>query len=117
MYFKKVKNKIFDVELTAAEAKALDEKCRQTLAEYVRMNDLEIEALIIRHLRRATGWGDTRLRRFYDGIDSDIHKLAEHYEMELSETPWLCVQELKQEGFDIEQWHRENHPNERYIVK
>lgn len=107
---------ITDVRLTAKEQKAFDMKARRMLAEHSRKHELEIEAIVIRELRRLTGWGETRLKRFYMDFGPDLMKLCDHYEMEEVEAPWLCTQELKKEGFDIEAWHRERYPNEKWEV-
>ena len=114
MYFKKSRGVIYDVELNAAEKKAFDMSARRMLAEHTRKHTLELEAIIMRQVRRATGWGAIRMRRFYDGFDDDLYALIDHYEMTDLDAPWLCTRELKEEGFDIEQWHKERHPNEKY---
>lgn len=108
---------IYGAKLTSAEKKALNIEAGRTLAEYLRNNQLEIEAVVIAKLRQATGWGETRLKRFYDQFDSELDKLIGRYEMTDADAPWLCTKLLKEEGFDIEQWHREKHPNEKYDVK
>lgn len=107
---------ITDVRLTAKEEKAFDMFSRRRLAEHTRKHELEIEAIVIRELRRLTGWGETKLKRFYMDFGPDLMKLCDHYEMEEVEAPWLCQNELKKEGFDIEAWHRERYPNEKYEV-
>ena len=117
MQFKKSGGKIYDVELNAAERRALNAKAGQAMAEYVRKNDLEIEAVVIRQLRILTGWGEVRLKRFYDGFVDELDMLTKRYEMSGTDEPWLCMKELKDEGFDIEQWHRERKPNEKFNVK
>lgn len=107
---------IYDVKLNAKEQKAFDMFSRRRLAEHTRQHELEIEAIVIRQLRRLTGWGGIKLKRFYMDFGPDLMRLCDHYEMEEVEAPWLCLQELKREGFDIEEWHRELYPNEKYEV-
>lgn len=114
MRVKKSGGKIYGAELTAAEQKALKMEARRQLAEYTRKHDLEIEAIVIRQLRRLTGWGGIKLKRFYDGFDGELTSLIARYEMGDDDAQWLCTRELKEEGFDVEQWHREKHPNDRY---
>lgn len=116
MRVKKAGGQVYGAELTANERKALDMEARRALAEHTRKHELEIEALVVRQVRKKTGWGGVRLRRFFDDFDTDLGKLCDHYEMDDIDTPWLCIQELKKEGFDIEQWHRERHPNEKYDI-
>ena len=116
MRVKKSGGKIYGVELTAAERKAFDMEARRILVEHSRKHELEIEAMVIRQLRKATGWGEVRLRRFFNSFDNEIFQLCERYEMEEDDAPWLCTRELLEEGFDIEKWHRELHPNEKYYI-
>lgn len=117
MFVKKSGKAVFGADLTAEEKKALDMEARRALAEHTRKHELEIEAIVIRQLRRLTGWGETRLKRFYDGFAPELNSLIEHYEMPEVDAPWLCTQELLKEGIDIEAWHKEAYPNERYVVK
>ena len=116
MEFKRSGKYIYDVKLNSKEEKAFDMFSRRRLAEHTRKHELEIEAIVIRELRRLTGWGETRLKRFYMDFGPDLMKLCDHYEMEEVEAPWLCQNELKREGIDIEAWHRERYPNEKYEV-
>jgi hypothetical protein len=113
MVVKKSNGKVYGAGLTPTEQKALEMEARRQLAEYTRKHDLEIEAIVIRQLRRLTGWGETRLRRFYNGFDGELTNLILRYELGDDDAQWLCTRELKQEGFDIEQWHRERFPNEK----
>lgn len=116
MFIKKSGKTVFGADLTAEEKKALDMEARRGLAEHTRMHELEIEALVMRWLRRQTGWGETRMKRAYMDFAPDLKKLCDYYELPESDQPWLCTQELKKEGFDIEAWHREAYPNEKYNV-
>lgn len=116
MTVKKTGKTIYGAELTAAERKALDMEARRALAEHTRKHELEIEAMVIRQLRRITGWGETRLKRFYMQFGPELMKLCDRYEMPEDDAPWLCTNELLKEGYDIEAWHREAYPNERYEV-
>lgn len=116
MVVKKSRGVVFGADLTANERKALDMEARRSLAEHTRTYQLEIEALVIRQVRRATGWGGIRLKRFYDDFDTGLNDLINRYEMPSEDASWLCTRELKEEGFDIEQWHREKYPNEKFDV-
>lgn len=116
MIVKKSGKTVYGAELTATEKKALDMEARRALAEHTRKHELEIEAMVMRQVRRSTGWGKIKLKRFYMDFVPDIMALVKRYEMDEVDMPWLCTQELKEEGFDIEAWHREAYPNERYTV-
>ena len=117
MRVKKSAGKAYGVELTASEQKALDAEIRRQLAEHTKKHTLEIEAVVIRTLRRLTGWGETRLKRFYDEFDGELDKLVGRYEMTEEDAPWLCTRELKEEGFDIEKWSEERYPNTKWDVE
>ena len=116
MEFKRSCGYIYDVKLNAKERKAFDDATRRQLADYTRKHILEIEATVIRNLRRATDWDERQLRAFYDQFGDELHALVSHYEMDDDDLQWLCTRELKQEGIDIEQWHRERYPNEKYVI-
>lgn len=108
---------IYGAKLTNAEQKAMEMEIRRAWAEYTRKHEVEIEALVIRQLRRHTGWGETRLKRFYDGFADNLNSLVSAYEMSENDAPWLCTQELLKEGFDIDKWHRDRYPNEKFEVR
>ena len=116
MEFKRSCGFIYDVKLNAKEKRALDDMVRRQLSEYTRKHIIEFEATVIRNLRRASDWDENQLRAFYDKFDDDLQALVKHYEMGEDDLQWLCTRELKQEGIDIEQWHRERYPNEKYEV-
>ena len=116
MRIKRSAGHAYGAELTKAEQRALDMEIRRQLSEYTRKHIVEFEATVIRNLRRATDWDESQLRAFYDKFDDDLQALVKHYEMGQDDLQWLCTRELKQEGIDIEQWHRERYPNEKYEV-
>lgn len=113
---------IIGTKLTAAEQKALDMTTRRQLAEYTRKHELEIEATVIWQIRRileeelGSEVDVGLLKRLYDGLDVELNKLIEHYEMGIDDAQWLCTKKLKDEGIDIEAWRREKYPNLRYEV-
>ena len=58
-------------------------------------------------LHEQLGWGETRLRRFYDNFAGELDALVKRYEMDEEDKVWLCTQKLKDYGIDIEQWDKE----------
>lgn len=117
MKFKKSGGKTYGVEMTAAEQRAFDAEVRRQLAEHTKRHTIEIEAVVIYTLRRLAGWGETRLKRFYDEFDGELNKLIRHYEMDDSDALWLCTRKLKEEGFDIEKWSEQRYPNTKWDVE
>lgn len=114
---------VIGVKLTAAEKKALDMEARRSLAEYTRKHELEIEATVIWQTKQVLeavlgeGFDMDILKRLYDGLDVELDKLIDHYEMDAEDAQWLCTKKLKDEGIDIEAWRREKYPNLKYEVK
>lgn len=107
---------IIGADLTAAEQKALDMTARRQLAEYTRKHELEVAARVLWEIRQITGWGGIRLKRLYDRLDISLDELINHYEAGDDDVQWLCTKKLKDEGIDIEAWHREKYPNLKYEI-
>lgn len=103
---------IYGAELTAAEKKAMNMEIERQLAEFTRKHAVEIEALVLRQIRRKLDYDEAQLREFFDSFDDDLEALCKYYEMGEEDKAWLCTHELKEEGFDVEQWHKEKWPHE-----
>lgn len=110
MNFKKHNGRIFGVELTKKEQEALDKEVRKQLAEYERKNDEEYDAIVLWLLHEKFGFGEKRLRRFYDLYASEVRSLLDRYKMNNSDAVWLCTYKLKEYGIDIHAWNREDEP-------
>lgn len=106
MLVKKSGGKVFGASLTATEKKAMEMEINRQIAESDRKHMNEIDALVLWQLKEQLGFGQKRLRRFYDGFAPALLELIEHYEM--PDAPaWLCMEMLKQIGVDVEAWSRE----------
>ena len=106
MIVKKMHNKIFGAELTRNEQKALDIEIKKQLAEYDRNNMMEVDSIILWILHSMYGFGPKRLKMFYDNFHKELEALADRYEMEDEDT-YLCTENLRRIGIDVEKWHRE----------
>lgn len=115
--FKRAGKQVYGVELTAAERKALDEEAGRAMAEYTRKHDLEIEAIVLYQVRQLLDLDDGALKGFYAAFSVELEELIKRYELTGNEAPWLCTERLKEDGIDIEQWHKEKSPNTAYVVK
>lgn len=104
MIVKKSGGKIFGANLTDAEKKALDIEIRRQFAEYTEKYEQDVEAMVLLMLREEFGFGEQRLRKAHQGLTEGIDSLVENYQMEDSDTAWLCTQKLKDAGFDISKW-------------
>ena len=106
MVVKKMHNKIFGAELTRNEQKALDIEIKKQLAEYDRKNMMEMDSIILWILHSMLGFGEKRLRSFYDNFHTELEALADRYEMD-DEDVYLCTENLRRIGIDVEKWHQE----------
>lgn len=103
---------IFKVKLNAKEKKALNDEILRQLAEYTRKYQVEIESIFLRHQRSKHGFGAKRLRQDFDDFGNDLDEMIKRFELGHEDKAWLATYSLKEEGFDVEQWHREKYPNE-----
>lgn len=107
MHIKKAGKKIIGAELTAAEKKALDIEIRRQISEYEHKHEIEIDAMILWVLHEKFGFGHKRLRQFFDAFNSSMKELHRRYEDEDIDAAWVCADELKAYGVDVEAWREE----------
>ena len=107
MRIKKAAGKGYGAAMTVAEKKAMNLEIQRQLAEYDKKHATEIDALILWVLHSEFGFGEKRLRRFYDRFNKAIAELLERYVMEENDKVWLCTYLLKQYGIDLEKWREE----------
>lgn len=107
MYFKRSGKKIFNVELTAAEAKAIDREIEKRLAEHTEKHNLEIIAMTLLTLHEQFGFGEGRLKKFFDAYDAVVEGLIKRYELDEDDGAWIATQKLKDMGIDVAAWHAE----------
>lgn len=107
MRIKKAAGKVYGAAMTVAEKKAMNLEIQRQLAEYDKKHATEIDALILWVLHSEFGFGEKRLRRFYDRFNKAIAELLERYVMEENDKVWLCTYLLKQYGIDLEKWSEE----------
>lgn len=82
MKVKKAGKRVFGAVMSAAEKKAMDMEIQRQLAEYDRKHIREIDALVLWELREQLGFGNKRLKKFYDNFSRGIEALIRRYEME-----------------------------------
>lgn len=107
MRIKKTGNKIYGGSMSVAEKKAMDMEIMRQLAEYDRKNSIEIDALVLWVLHEQFGFGEKRLRQFYEAFTPAINDLIKRYELGDADSVWLCTRKLKEFGIDVEEWHNE----------
>lgn len=96
------------VNLPTSMKKAMDVEIGKQMAEYDRKNWEEIDAMVLWVLRTEFGFGEKRLRQFYDSFNSEMQSLLDRYELCDCDTPWLCTRKLKDAGIDISKWSKED---------
>lgn len=67
----------------------------------------KIDALVLWELREQLGFGNKRLKKFYDNFSRGIEALIRRYEMEQGDDVRLCTYKLKEIGCDLEKWEKE----------
>ncbi len=106
MYVKKAGGKIFGATFTKAEKKAMDMEINRQIIEADRRYTDDIDAMVLYTLAVHLSFGPKRLRRFYEAFAAEHDRLIQHYEMPDDYT-WLCKEQLKKIGVDVEAWNRE----------
>lgn len=107
MQIKKHNGRVYGASMSAAEKKAAEIEIRKQLAEFDQKNAMELDALVLWILHNEFGFGEKRLKRFYDAFASEIFKLVDRYLMEDSKAIWLCTFDLERDGINIKAWHEE----------
>jgi len=104
MRIKKAGGKIYGMDLTSSERKAMDIEIHKELVDYSRHHEVEVNAVILWQLHEQLGFGPERLKKFYDGCSPAIKALTKRYEMDDKDQVWLCTHKLKEYGVNIENW-------------
>ena len=63
--------------------------------------------MIIWHVRRFSGYGKEKLKRFFLDFVPMYNEMCERYELGATDNLWLYTRMLKEEGIDIEEWCKE----------
>lgn len=108
MTFKKYCGKVFGVELTAAEKKAMDTEINRQLVERDKQYTEDIDAMVLYTLMVHYGWGKKRLKGFWNAFNATHKALREFYLMDApGENEWLAHRKLKEKGVDVHLWYEE----------
>lgn len=107
MYVRKLGGRVIGADLTAAEKRAMDIEIGKEFAEYDRKNTTEIDAIVLFLVAKHFNADPEKLKEVYDDFIFQIEALADRYELEAEDNPWLCTQWLKDIGVDIDAWRTE----------
>lgn len=101
--FKRMGGKIFGVSFNKKEQEAMDKEIRRQVAEQEQQFLLDYDCMVLYSLRTQLGFGEKRLKRFYEKFAKQHRELINNYECE-DDDGRLCRYKLKQQGFDIKEW-------------
>lgn len=105
--FKRSNGRIFGVQFSTKEQKAIDAEILRQCAEFDRKNMNEVDACILWLLHEKLNFGHKRLRRFHRWFRTELDALVKRYEMEDGDAVWLATHKLKEYGIDIDEWNKE----------
>ena len=98
------KLKMDDKVRAAMEAEA-ERMAKEAIEDMNRQNEDELDAMVLYILHAEFGFGETRLKRFYNSFSTGLRELGERYKMnEYDDRLWLCQRKLKEAGIDISEW-------------
>lgn len=107
------KLKMDDKVRAAMEAEA-ERMAKEAIEDMNRQNEDELDAMVLYILHSEFGFGEKRLRRFYDQFSTGLRELGERYQMnEYDDRLWLCQTKLKEAGIDISEWKEKKEDVER----
>ena len=107
MFVRKLGKRVIGADLTAAEQRAMDIEIAKRFAEYDRKNTTEIDAIVLYLVATHFETDAAKLKEVYDDFISQMEALADRYELEVEDNPWLCTHLLKGMGVDIDAWRKE----------
>lgn len=88
----------------AMEAEA-ERMAKLEIEEMNRENEKELDAMVLYILHSEFGFGEKRLKKFYEHFSTGLKELGERYRMnEYDDRLWLCRRKLEEAGIDISKW-------------
>lgn len=104
--FKRIGGKIYGVQLSKTEQKAMDAEIKSQIAEYYRDFLSNLDAMVLWTLHTHLGFGKKRLRRFYKVFSKQHIELMEYYQCN-EDSSRLCKHKLKDIGIDLVELQKE----------
>jgi galactokinase len=86
---------------TAKQRKALRQEVVKEFNKLLERYNRDTALQILHILHFNFGFGQQRLQRFADKLEEMQKGQEERYELEQSDTPWLCERQLKQAGINV----------------
>lgn len=98
--FTRFRGKIIKVEFSPSEKKAINEAAMEEIRETSRKHEKEELAIVAWQLHHRLGWGEKRISDFLRDYYLDLKQLNTYYQVDATDTPWLCSQKLMDNGID-----------------
>jgi galactokinase len=96
--------KCFTKRTTAKQDKLIKRECRKEFYKLLDLYNREAAVQVLHILHFDFGFGEKRLQRFADKLNEMQRKQKEQYELDFSDTAWLCEKQLADEGFNIDKF-------------
>ena len=94
--------KCFTKRTTAKQDKLIKQECRKEFYKLLDLYNREAAIQVIHILHYDFGFGEKRLMKFADKLGEMQQNQKETYELEYSDTAWLCEKQLANDGLDID---------------
>jgi hypothetical protein len=107
MDFIKSCGQIIRIQLNKKEQKAFNEMLSEQIRQASADHEKEEMAVVAWVLHRRLGWVENGIRKFMKDYYSVLQELNTHYEMDATDTPWLCSKKLKDSGIDFDKIYAE----------
>lgn len=104
MIIKRAFGQIIGAKFNKTEEKAIEIEVNRRVAEALRASVSNIDTTVLWVLNEKFGFGEARLKKFYDEFLPALYGLADHYELGDGDRVWLCKQKLLEKGIDIDSW-------------
>lgn len=93
--------KCFTKRPTAKQDKLIKTECRKEFYKLLDQYNRESAIQVLHILHFDFGFGEQRLYRFVDKLNEMQQKQKETYELEYSDTAWLCERQLTEDGLNV----------------
>ena len=94
--------KCFTKRPSAKQDKLIKQECRKEFAKLLDQYNREAAIQVLHILHFDFGFGEKRLYRFADKLNEMQRKQKETYELDFSDTAWLCEKQLTDDGLNID---------------
>ena len=97
-----MKVRINNNQPNAAQRQALRQECVKEFDKLIDRYNRNVAMQVLHILRFDFGFGQQRLQRFADKLTEMQKNQRDRYEMTDDDTPWLCEEQLKESGINLE---------------